>query len=636
MYLPAVNIAIPRHHVKHVAAWALLDVLLMIGAYTLVYLARLPAVSPADLLRLMPAVLVAALGMVAALYLAGVYHQMWLHTSGHRAGLIVNAAAAATAAMLLVDVLLYPRPLPVSVILIGNALATSGFIALRYRGQFALGTLRNPLRPRQAASPSTRVLIVGAGEAGQMLALQLRRRSQRDRYTVVGFIDDDPRKQGLFIEGCSVLGTRHAIPAVVQQYGVGLIVMAIHNISGQDFRAILAQCENTNARIKLIPDMFGIMSTQHNAPLLRDVRPEDLIGRSLVRPNRAVDLTPIMRKTVLITGAAGSIGSELCRQLPAYEPQRIVLLDNNESGLHDLVIEIGARFPEVEIVPVLADITVRRSLEAVFRRYGVQVLFHAAAYKHVPLLQCYPDEVLRVNVVGTRNLAELARDHGVSRFVLISTDKAVDPANVMGASKRICELIVQALGREPGHDTRFTAVRFGNVLGSRGSVLPTFERQIDSGGPITVTHPEMTRYFMSIPEAASLVIQAACLTEGNDIFLLKMGDEVRIVELAERMIRLRGLRPYQDVAIRFTGIRPGEKLHEVLHTDSEQPVETVHPGIIKLVSDTTVSANELFARLDHLLANGIDSADDPLAQLRAVIYGRAELTGHCSRSSAAD
>jgi Predicted nucleoside-diphosphate sugar epimerases len=243
MYLPAVNIAIPRHHVKHVAAWALLDVLLMVGAYTLVYLARLPAVSPADLLRLMPAVLVAALGMVAALYLAGVYHQMWLHTSGHRAGLIVNAAAAATAAMLLVDVLLYPRPLPVSVILIGNALATSGFIALRYRGQFALGTLRNPLRPRQAASPSTRVLIVGAGEAGQMLALQLRRRSQRDRYTVVGFIDDDPRKQGLFIEGCSVLGTRHAIPAVVHQYGVSLIVMAIHNISGQDFRAILAQCE---------------------------------------------------------------------------------------------------------------------------------------------------------------------------------------------------------------------------------------------------------------------------------------------------------------------------------------------------------------------------------------------------------
>lgn len=637
MYLPAVNIAVPRHHVKHVAIWLLLDALLVIGAYTLVYLARLPAASPADLLRLMPAVLVAALALIATLYLAGVYHQMWLHTSGHRASLIVNAAAAATAAMLLVDMLLYPRPLPVSVILIGNALATSGFIALRYRSQFAFGPLRNPLRPRQAASPSTRVLIVGAGEAGQMLAVQLQRRSQRGRYTVVGFIDDDPRKQGLFIEGCSVLGTRYAIPDVVRRHSVSLIVMAIHNISGQDFRAILAQCEHTNARIKLIPDMFGIMATQHSAPLLRDVRPEDLIGRSLVRPNRAVDLTPIMRKTVLVTGAAGSIGSELCRQLPAYEPQRIVLLDNNESGLHDLVIELGARFPDVEIVPVLADIAVRRSLEAVFQRYAVQVLFHAAAYKHVPLLQCYPDEVLRVNVLGTRNLAELARDHGVSRFVLISTDKAVDPANVMGASKRLCELIVQALGREPGHSTRFTAVRFGNVLGSRGSVLPTFERQIDSGGPVTVTHPEMTRYFMSIPEAASLVIQAACLTEGNDIFLLKMGDEVRIVELAERMIRLRGLRPYEDVAIRFTGIRPGEKLHEVLHTDAERPVETVHPGIIKLLSDTTLSADELFARLDRLLANGVDGAEDPLAQLRAVIYGRAEPAGQQrGRFSAAD
>lgn len=635
MYIPGVNIAIPRHHVKHVIAWVALDSLIVVSVYLLVYSARLMEVTAADLARLMPAVLVSALAMVATLYLAGVYHQMWLHTSGHRAGLIVNAAAAATVVMLVVDIMLYPRPLPVSVIAIGNALAVSGFIALRYRDQFALFPAWSLARQRQTAA-STKVLIIGAGEAGQMLALQLQRSRQRDRYKVVGFIDDDPHKQGLFIEGCSVLGTRRAIPRVVDRYGVNLIVMAIHNLSGQAFRDILTQCEATNARIKVIPDLFGIMSTNHNTPLLRDVRPEDLIGRSVVRPNKAVDLTPVMHKTVLVTGAAGSIGSELCRQLPTYQPERIILLDNNESGLHDLVTEVSARFPEVEVVPVLADITVRRSLEVAFRRYPIQIIFHAAAYKHVPLLQFYPDEVVRVNIGGTRNLAELARDYGVARFVLISTDKAVDPANVMGASKRICEMIVQALARENSHSTRFTAVRFGNVLGSRGSVLPTFERQIDSGGPVTVTHPEMTRYFMSIPEAASLVIQAACLTEGNDIFLLKMGDVVRIVELAERMIRLRGLRPYEDVMIRFTGVRPGEKLHETLHTETEHPVETVHPGIIKLLSDSTTASDELFARLDDLLHSGLDSNENPLTRLRSVIYGNTAAPGQRDRSSAAD
>lgn len=621
--LPGVNISMPRHHLKQVAVWVALDIAIMVAVYLLVYSARLMQVSPADLLQLLPAALVAALAMVATLYLAGVYHQMWLHTSGHQAGMIVNAALTATAVMLVVDVLLTPRPLPISVIVLGNALAASGFIALRYRSPLTVDSARDLLHLRQADAASTSVLIIGAGEAGQMLALQLRRSRQRGRYRVVGFIDDDPHKQGLFIEGCSVLGARQAIPQVVSRHSVGLIVLAIHNIPGQDFRAILALCEATNARIKVIPDLFGIMSTQHNTPLLRDVRPEDLIGRSVIRPNKAIDLAPVLYKTVLVTGAAGSIGAELCRQLPAYAPARVILLDNNESGLHDLVTELSARFPETEFVPVLADITVRRSVEAALRRFPVQVLFHAAAYKHVPLLQFYPDEVLRVNIGGTRCLAELARDYGVARFVLISTDKAVDPANVMGASKRICELIVQALGRERGHSTRFTAVRFGNVLGSRGSVLPIFERQIAGGGPVTVTHPDMTRYFMSIPEAASLVIQAACLTEGNDIFLLRMGEVVRIVELAERMIRLRGLRPYEDISICFTGVRPGEKLHETLHTAAERPLETVHPGIIKLLSDSAVPAEELFARLDELLASGIDSQDSALTRLRGVIDGSA-------------
>lgn len=635
MYLPAVNIAIPRHHIRHVVTWITLDAVILLGAYISVYSARMLDFSSTEIIRIIPAASAATLAMLSSLYLAGVYHQIWLHTSGHRAGLIVNAGFVATVATLIVDTFLYPRPLPLSVIIIANALAVSGFVALRFRHQLAVVQYWKRSSRSVAQSKGTNVLIIGAGEAGQILALQMKRQSHRDNYNVVGFVDDDPHKQGLFIEGLSVLGDRQAIPHVVDRQGISLIVLAIHNISGHDFRDILSYCEKTNARIKVIPDLFGIIETQHNTPLLRDIRAEDLIGRSVVRPNKAVNLDPVMQKTILVTGAAGSIGSELCRQLPQYNPSRIIMLDNNESGLHDLVTEVSARFPDIEIVPVLADITIRESLAAVFRKHTIQIVFHAAAYKHVPLLQYYPNEVVRVNIGGTRNLAELARDHGVSRFVLISTDKAVDPANVMGASKRICELIVQSLAREGRHQTLFTTVRFGNVLGSRGSVLPTFERQIDSGGPVTVTHPEMNRYFMSIPEAVNLVIHAACLTEGGDIFLLRMGDVVRIVELAERMIRLRGLRPYQDIAIRFTGVRPGEKLNEELHTTGEHPLDTAHPGIIKLVSDLQPEVDMLNTRVNTLLQNGISEGDDALVRLRHVIYGDQQ-PDQRERSSAAD
>jgi FlaA1/EpsC-like NDP-sugar epimerase len=336
--------------------------------------------------------------------------------------------------------------------------------------------------------------------------------------------------------------------------------------------------------------------------LLRDIQSEDLIGRSVVSRHEEVDLTPVRGKSVLVTGAAGSIGSELSRQLCTYAPTQLILLDVNESGLHDLYVELEARYPYLELIPVLTDITNRCEIEAVYNAYRPQVVFHSAAYKHVPLLEAFPQKAVNNNVLGTLNVARFARAFNVERFVLISTDKAVNPSNVMGASKRICEMIVATLSRQAQSSTLFTTVRFGNVLGSRGSVVPTFTKQINNGGPITVTHPEMTRYFMSISEAANLVIHAACLTKGGEVFLLKMGEAVRVLDLAERMIRVRGMRPYQDIDIVFTGVRPGEKLHEQLYDGSAESVsETVHPGIVCLSAQSDhYDGNELLAWVEHL------------------------------------
>jgi FlaA1/EpsC-like NDP-sugar epimerase len=414
-----------------------------------------------------------------------------------------------------------------------------------------------------------------------------------------------------------VLGTRHEIPALVDKHNVALIVLALHNITGQELRAILNICERTNAVIKSIPDLYGLLNAP-NSMMLRDVQPEDLLGRSLVTRHAEVDLSPVTEKDVLISGAAGSIGSELSRQIMDFSPRRVILLDNNESGLHDLTIELRARFPSVTIEPVLVDVSNGAALERAFAQSSPQVIFHAAAYKHVPMLESSPYEALRVNVGGTANMTRLAARFGVERFVFISTDKAVNPSSVMGASKRLGELMLHAC-RQQGGTTLFTAVRFGNVLGSRGSVVPTFTRQIQNGGPVTITDREMTRYFMTIPEAVNLIIHAACLTCGDDIFLLHMGEVVRIVDLAERMIRLRGLRPYIDIDIVPTGIRPGEKLHEELYTSDEKLKDTIHPGIVQIESWHGQFDRDTFWRHIDSLGNQTGDAPVVLGQLLRVI-----------------
>ena len=570
---------------KRVVKSGLVDVLVVFVTYAISVSVSALNSSSVDFGASVGLTLLCALILIGTLYYFDVYRRIWSRTSGHGVTVIIKAVLAASVIMTPIVLLTHQNPLTLSTVLLGNFLALCGFVMVRYRSRLASSfawrwkaVSGHEFPPQQ----QTHVLIIGAGESGQALAWRLMHRFSNNRYKIIGFIDDDPEKQNMYVESCKVLGTRKDIKQIAETFNVDLVVVAIHNISGTDFREILTFCESTNALVKIVPDLEAIVNAKRSQAMLRDVQAEDFIGRSTVTHFEAVDLTPIKQKIVLITGSAGSIGSELSRQIMLYSPMQVILLDNNESGLHDLVTELRAKFPVIDLVPALVDITVRSSLQWVYEKYHPQIVFHAAAYKHVPMLEYYPREALRVNIEGTRNVAELAREFRVERFVLISSDKAVNPSSVMGATKRVGELMLHSLAQTGDGSTLFASVRFGNVLGSRGSVVPTFNRQIDNGGPVTVTHRDMTRYFMSIPEAVNLIIHAACLTQGNDIYVLRMGEVVNILELAERMIRLRGLRPYTDVPIEFSGIRPGEKMHEELFHGEEHPLETLHPDILKV------------------------------------------------------
>ncbi len=530
----------------------------------------------------------------------GLYHHLWRYASSGEVLTIGGAAALGTLVLMAADYA-WPgaRPLPISVVLFGGFFAFAGFVAVRYRRRAWNGLRRRVLRHRYPAG-RTRLLIVGAGEAGQLLAWRLQNLEEGRGFQLVGFVDDDPAKVGMRVHGAPVLGGREAIPEVVVRQQVEMIVVAIYNLSREALREILAICERTPARIKVLPNPLDFIERKSGVAPIRDVTTEDLLGRPPVRIDRAACHALLAGKVVLVTGAAGSIGSELCRQIAGFRPQCLLMLDNNESGLHDLSVELAARPGTPDTRYLIADVTNRHKLALLFAEHRPRVVFHAAAYKHVPLMEAHPDEAVRVNVLGTRNVLELACEHGAERFVFISTDKAVNPSCVMGATKRLGELLVSAMASESG--TLCTGVRFGNVLGSRGSVVPIFEQQIAMGGPVTVTDPEMTRFFMSIPEAVSLVIQAATVTEGGDLFILNMGEQVRIVELAERLIRLRGLRPGVDIPIKYTGIRPGEKLREELTGPGDEVHRTAHPAILRLNGHAPASCGVLFHQLDELIA----------------------------------
>lgn len=412
-----------------------------------------------------------------------------------------------------------------------------------------------------------KVMIIGAGHAGSLVAKELM--SSRDTQSYpVAFIDDDPRKQNVIIFGIPVVGTREQIVEQVKKLAIDTIILAMPSVSREEVAHILTFCKEAKVEIKILPRIKDVIQGKVKISMLRDVRFEDLLGREPIQSDDLTEMkSQIQDKVILVTGAGGSIGSELCRQILQLKPKVLLLLGHGENSIYTIENELKQCSRSVRFECIIADIKDRKRIEDVFQYFQPQVVFHAAAYKHVPLMEQNPVEAIKNNVFGTRNIAECAHLYGVESFVLVSTDKAVNPTSIMGATKRIAELIVQSIGKMSR--TKFVAVRFGNVLGSRGSVIPLFKQQIENGGPVTVTHPDMVRFFMTIPEAVQLVIKAGAFAEGGEIFILDMGSPVKINDLAYDLIRLSGLEPNKDIKIIYTGIRPGEKLYEEILTEEE-------------------------------------------------------------------
>lgn len=443
-----------------------------------------------------------------------------------------------------------------------------------------------------------RVIVIGAGDAGQMI---LREMFSSHYLTCVPvcLLDDDPKKIGLTVEGVPVFGKITDLPAAVARFGAEEIFVAIPSAPRRRLKEILEVCQASGLHTRTLPGVYQLVNEEVSIGALRDVEIGDLLGREQIRVNLDEIMGYIENQVVLVTGGGGSIGSELCRQIAHHHPRLLIILDIYENNAYEIEQELRRTLPDLPLLALIASVRDKGKMEDVFRTYRPQVVFNAAAHKHVPLMETSPNEAIKNNVFGTLNVARMADCYGVRRFVQISTDKAVNPTNIMGASKRLCEMIIQAFSRRS--KTEFVAVRFGNVLGSNGSVIPLFKRQIAEGGPVTVTHKDIIRYFMTIPEAVSLVLQAGAYAKGGEIFVLDMGEPVRIYDLATNLIRLSGLEPGVDIEIRCTGLRPGEKLYEE-RLMAEEGLRTTPNGMISIAKPIEFDDDAFFAALDELYA----------------------------------
>lgn len=538
-----------------------------------------------------------------SLFLFGIQHGLWRYVGLHDLGRILWASVAGSVVSFgilhgLLRWVAYPR----SVIILTGLLSGLYLAGIR----LAVRWFREWM---QVWSPmARRVLIVGAGNASELLVRDMLTDAGY-HYRPVGLIDDDPIKRRMKIHGVPVVGKIEEIPDLVRRLLVHEIIVAIPTASNTLKQKILAASEGFKVPIKILPNVKQLLA---DPAALRQIRPmslEDLLQREPVQTDRQELHVLLEGKRVLVTGAGGSIGSELCRQIALYKPAMLVLFERYENGLHALDLELRSKFPLVKIVPAVGDVTVPERVNEVLAQTKPELIFHAAAHKHVPLMEVNPKEAVRNNVLGTKTVAEAALAAGVERFVLISTDKAVNPTSVMGATKRVAEEFIQSLNRNG--QTKFTVVRFGNVLGSNGSVVPLFAEQIRTGGPVTVTHPDIKRFFMTIPEAVQLVLQASVLGHGEDVFVLDMGEQIKVADLAKNMIVLSGLVPDQDIRIVYTGLRPGEKLFEELFEETEQVEPTAHPKIQRAVKHGTRSfagIEQSIMGLEMVVSHGDDEA----------------------------
>ncbi|MHB8073903.1 polysaccharide biosynthesis protein [Desulfosporosinus fructosivorans] len=543
---------------------------------------------------------IATILYIAVFHVFGLYNRLWQYASTGELLSIVYAVSVGTggtvAAVYLYGLmnaatLTYIRMPHTAAVLLWLAM-----VFLIGGSRFIWRILQENTYDRHVPGTKKQVLIVGAGDAGVLAARELKNRNYRDGRPI-GFIDDSHSKQKLQLLGIPVLGTRKDIVRIVNGYNIDEVIIAMPSASGDSVREIVEICEKVGVELKIMPGVYDIISGDMNVNPIRQIQVEDLLGRDPV----CVDLEEVAGyvagETVFITGAGGSIGSEICRQIARFNPGKLVLIGHGENSIFDIEQELRAEHPGIDYITEILDIKDRQKVDLIFRRYKPGVVFHAAAHKHVPLMERNPEEALKNNLIGSQNLAEAADKIRVKIFVSISTDKAVNPTSVMGATKRTVELLIQSLDRRS--QTKFVAVRFGNVLGSSGSVIPTFKRQIAKGGPVTVTHPDMVRYFMTIPEAAQLVIQAGAMAKGGEIFILDMGKPVKIVDLAKDLIRLSGFEPDVDIKIQFTGIRPGEKLFEELLTAEEGITSTKHSRIF--VAKPNVIDVKLLEELTHIV-----------------------------------
>ena len=458
------------------------------------------------------------------------------------------------------------------------------------------------------------VLIIGAGEAARIVIRTLKT-TMRDTYHIVGLIDDNVNKINYVISGNKIIGTRKDIPKICKEKNVELILFTISNISNKDRKDILSICQETNCKVRILPGTKDIIKNKNLMDSFRDVEIEDLLGRDTVKLDNRNIKGLIENNAILVTGGGGSIGSELCRQIINYNPKKLIIVDIYENNLYDIEQELKAKYPNIEICAIVASVRDKKRLEEIFAVYKPYLVFHAAAHKHVPLMETSPLEAIKNNVFGTLNTVNCADKYNVKKFILISTDKAVNPTNIMGATKRLCEMIIQAKNQES--NTEYAAVRFGNVLGSNGSVVPLFKKQIAKGGPVTVTDKEITRFFMTIPEAVSLVLQAMTFAKGGEIFVLDMGEPVKIYDMAVNLIKLSGYEPNVDIPIEITGLRPGEKLYEEILMNEEGLQETKHDKIhIAKPMDINIEMiTKKLSKLQFLLENSNNESKKEIKEI---------------------
>jgi FlaA1/EpsC-like NDP-sugar epimerase len=596
-----------------------------VTVYLLAYVLRFDGAAPRDMVNLAIRTVAAVVGLkLLAFWMLGSFRGWWRYATFAD---FVGLAEAATLGSVMVVLFnnFVARPLiPRSIVIIDWAATILVLGGIRGSTRF----FRERYYPMLSQRSQTRVLIVGASDAGIALVRAIHGQDKRDM-KVVGFVDDNRSVRGLVISGIKVLGTTKDLARLAERHDIQSILVPTPAVSVSEVRAIVSACADTGVRIQIVPEFDAILTGELTFKP-RDVDIHDLLCREPVSLDGESVARFLHDRVVVVTGAAGSIGSEICRQVMAYQPRKLVLIDHSENGLFYIERELRALRTDVELAVVVASITDATRLRTNFELHRPAVLFHAAAHKHVPMMEANPGEAIKNNVNGTRMLVDEAVRSGVEAFVMISTDKAVNPTSVMGASKRLAEMYVQALSTQSR--TRLVTVRFGNVLGSNGSVVPLFKEQIARGGPITVTHPEMTRYFMTIPEATQLVLQAGSLGQGGEIFVLDMGKPVRIVDLARDMIRLSGLKEGRDIEIRFSGLRPGEKLYEELYDPGEERLPTPHPKIFR-AKHRPASLDNLTKAIERLLETAQKNPHEVVEGLKLLIpeYRPESLRTHAVR-----